>query len=350
MWRTILLTAAFAALIACNGKQKKTEETTTVEYVSVEPEQIEDKPGVTLGIQRRTTLAFLDVIERSPNAKSVTKITSNENKKLQIGPPVPSPVAAEIVYRIIESDEQGQVYSNIWKQKVGSAGRTRVTFGKALNLFPAYTRDGKYIIYSSNTNSEKHRLLRIRVGGGGGKTMVTRSSAEDYAPSTSPDNNTIAYTSIPPNAMLPQIWTIELSSGLPTQLREGSWPHVSPDGEKIVYLRQDSQSGRYQIWTLNIDGGEETQLTQNTTYDALGPRWSPDGKWIVFMTNEQRNSERKFHFDLWLMTADGGKKTQLTTNGSEDFFPRWDHEGKSIYFLSNRGGQWNIWRLNPILP
>ncbi len=180
--------------------------------------------------------------------------------------------------------------------------------------------------------------------------MVTRTQAADWLPSTSPDGKTVAYSSIPPNAREPQIWTIDLTSGLPTQLREGVEPHISPDKETIVYVRKDASSGKAQLWQIDIDGGQETQMTQNTDHDCFDPHWSPDGKWIVYCSNEGKDANKVRNFDLWLMTAAGRKRTQLTTNGSLDDFPRWSYDGKSIYFRSNRGGQWNIWRLNPILP
>ena len=53
--------------------------------------------------------------------------------------------------------------------------------------------------------------------------------------------------------------------------------------------------------------------------------------------------------DIWIMRADGSQKTQLTTNGSDDVGPCWDRAGKFIYFLSNRGDAWNIWRFEPVL-
>ena len=140
-----------------------------------------------------------------------------------------------------------------------------------------------------------------------------------------------------------------MSGTLPTQLREGKAPQISPDGERILFVRTQSVNEPNQIWVMNIDGGAETQLTQNMDYDALNPKWSPDGQWIVFSSNEGLDSKGRRNYDIWLMDADGSKKTQLTTNGSRDDTPCWDHTGTSIYFRSNRGGNWNIWRFEPIM-
>jgi TolB protein len=98
---------------------------------------------------------------------------------------------------------------------------------------------------------------------------------------------------------------------------------------------------------MNIEGSGETQLTQNTDYEIFSARWSPDGKWITYASNEGLDSQQRHNLDIWLMTPDGSKRTQLTTNGSYDDSPCWDSKGEYIYFRSNRGGAWNIWRVKP---
>jgi TolB protein len=99
---------------------------------------------------------------------------------------------------------------------------------------------------------------------------------------------------------------------------------------------------------MNIDGSTETQLTQNTDYDAVDPKWSPDGRLIVYASDEGLDSRKNRNYDIWVMSSDGSHKTQLTTNGSRDDAPCWNHTGDTIYFRSNRGGAWNIWRFQPI--
>lgn len=322
-------------------------ETVSIELVSFEPQPT--AKGVKLAIIRKPTLAYLELIERSPNVKSVTRITNNEDKALQIGPPILSPIEDVLVYRVFIEEQTGSSYSNIWRTTVGSVGKTRVTYGKWRDLFPSFTPDGQYLIFSSNRTTANPTLWRIKLSGGGGITNITNTLSEDYSSVVSPDGKVIAYTSNPPEAEEPQIWTININGNLPTQLREGETPRISPDAKKILFVRKDKISGSKQIWSMSIDGGDETQLTQNVDYDAIDPKWSTDGKWIVFSSNEGMDSKKRRNYDIWLMTEGGSKKTQLTTNGSRDDSPYWSHDGKFIYFRSNRGGTWNIWRFELIM-
>lgn len=63
--------------------------------------------------------------------------------------------------------------------------------------------------------------------------------------------------------------------------------------------------------------------------------------------SDEGKADGKQNWDIWLMPADDfGKRIQLTLNGSVDDNPVWDRNGNAIYFRSNRGGKWNVWRLD----
>ncbi len=289
----------------------------------------------------RTYRAYLEIIERSPNVKSVSKITNYADPTLSIGKFSLSYDGKGIIYTLI-INEKGKVFSNLWKINIGSLTKSKITSGKWRDITPSYDRDGKYVYFSSNRNSLKLSIWKIRAEGGGGITKITNSLSEDFEPSAG--DTYIAYSSNIPNAETTQIWTINKNGSLMTQLKEGHSPSVSPDSNKILFVRKDPYTGKDQIWMMNKDGTGETLLSTNNKVNDKDPSWSADGKYIVFSSDEGVDSTGKHNFDIWIMRADGSGRTQLTTNGSHDDEPVIDSQGKYIYFRSNRGGFWNIWR------
>jgi len=109
-------------------------------------------------------------------------------------------------------------------------------------------------------------------------------------------------------------------------------PHISPDGQHVVYtvgeVDLDNNRVLHHIW-LAATGAKRSprQLTQATKSDRH-PRWSPDGKIILF------DSTRSGTNQLWTIAAGGGEARQLThlsTGASEG---TWSPDGKQIAFVS----------------
>ena len=63
------------------------------------------------------------------------------------------------------------------------------------------------------------------------------------------------------------------------------------------------------------------------------PYWSPDGRQIVFDAFSPEDS----HFHIWMIDADGGTPRRLTTQAGDEHVPTWSHDGRWIYFTSDRG-------------
>ena len=101
---------------------------------------------------------------------------------------------------------------------------------------------------------------------------------------------------------------------------EGTWISldVIPDGQSIVFdLLGD-------LYTIPITGGTATRLTDGIAHD-MGPRFSPDGREIVFV------SDRSGDDNVWLMAADGSDVRPLSKGvGSAYMSPEWTPDGNYI--------------------
>ena len=115
---------------------------------------------------------------------------------------------------------------------------------------------------------------------------------------------------------------------------KGTWISldVSPDGQHIVFdLLGD-------IYTMPITGGRATAITHGLAFDAQ-PRYSPDGKRIVFV------SDRSGGENVWLMNADGKDTLALTTGNINMYVsPTFSPDGKSVV-VSRSGGTFGTAKL-----
>ncbi len=109
-------------------------------------------------------------------------------------------------------------------------------------------------------------------------------------------------------------------------------PQISPDGKLVAYVvgsvSLENNSIASCIWLAPTDGkGKPRQLT-NTSKKDRHPRWSPDGKHLLFESNRGGSGQ------LWVISLDGGEAKQLTSLSTEASSAIWSPDGKHIAFVS----------------
>ena len=75
------------------------------------------------------------------------------------------------------------------------------------------------------------------------------------------------------------------------------------------------------------------------------PQLSPDGKWIAYEVGVVDLAANKTVRHIWVVSAEGGEPRQLTRGDGSDTRPRWSPDGKSLAFISTRGGKSQVWIL-----
>jgi dipeptidyl aminopeptidase/acylaminoacyl peptidase len=109
-------------------------------------------------------------------------------------------------------------------------------------------------------------------------------------------------------------------------------PQASPDGRKIVYVVTDvdlaANSTRSSLWIADANApGNGRPLTNAGKKDAH-PRWSPDGKRVLFQSN------RSGSMQLWVIDVDGGEARKLTDVSTDASNGLWSRDGRRIAFVS----------------
>ena len=259
----------------------------------------------------------------------------------------------------------------------------------------AWSADGKALYYSM-----RGRIWLQRVDGDEAE-QVTAGDGYDYQPDLSPDGRYLVFSRRLDDAI--ELVIRDLKSGKESPLTQDGAGNLearwSPDGKKIAYVTT-ADSGNFHIAIADRDGGAwnsrrwrpertapESRYYYARTDHELSPAWSPDGKDLVFVSNEDvthgtgrivrqaadlsappqilRDEETNWkarpefspdgkrisyssyfgrqRHQLWMTTAaPGGFPTPFTYGDFDATGARWSRDGSRIAFVSNETGDLHI--------
>lgn len=138
-------------------------------------------------------------------------------------------------------------------------------------------------------------------------------------------------------------------------------PAISPDARSVAYLQRETNWKEnefvWQLWRVNVAGGETVQLTRGKK-SASPPQWSPDGRWLAFLTEreayvveplaavqkdvEAKDADKGDAADaakpaakqIWVIRPDGGEAWPLTKSETNVETFHWAKDGRSILFTA----------------
>ena len=114
---------------------------------------------------------------------------------------------------------------------------------------------------------------------------------------------------------------------------------LSPDGTRIAFVSR--RSGHSNLWLSNRDGSQARQLTTLVGWRVGSPCWSADGSSIAFDA-----IERGGYWSLYVVAADSSPIIRpVLSDRFNNVRPAWLHDGKWIYFASDRTGDYQIWKV-----
>jgi len=248
--------------------------------------------------------------------------------------PVVSPDGKWIAFTRFSSYDSADIF--LWS----ALDRTekRLTFDRTDLQGLAWNRDSLSVIFSSN-RAGVYQLWKINIDGSG-MVPVSTSGESAIQPATSRDGKLIVYADA---SLRSQLLKIPTSSEKPAGIavshstRVSHSAQFSPDGTKIAFV--SDRGGSWELWVSDNDGENARQITDFHTSSVGSPRWSPDGKMIVFDARPEGRSS------IYVISDSGGAPRRLSSANSEDKQPTWAPDGEWIYFNSNRDGEMHLWKM-----
>jgi serine/threonine-protein kinase len=217
----------------------------------------------------------------------------------------------------------------------------KVTYEPSMEIHPALSPDGRFLAYAGG-NSQRTRIYVRQVSGGRPTLLTGDSTAVEVSPSWSPDGTRILF------ANQRGLFSVSASGGAPLQEAPARpsgpviWSQWSPDGRTIAYVAADS------IW-LKASGAAPRFLATSTS--LTGCRWSPDGTKLVCVGGNAYFLMVGALFGnlapswIELFDARSGAKTVMGDSTGINHSPVWSPDGRFVYFVSDREGPTDIYRL-----
>ena len=212
---------------------------------------------------------------------------------------------------------------------------------EGLELYPAFSPDGKQIVYARDTGDGKPDLY-LKLLGGGPPLRLPATQSGNLNPAWSPDGLQIAFLrrsgDVERVFVMSALGGAERFLGEITQhrsaLRALTW---SPD-QKALTITSYIDGTTSALWSLPLDGSPRKQLTSPPAgHGDLAPAYSPEGRVLAFIRTKGSTAE------LFVMEKPGQERPVLTGRVVDSL--AWTADGQSILFTTAAFNNRGLWRI-----
>jgi dipeptidyl aminopeptidase/acylaminoacyl peptidase len=245
-------------------------------------------------------------------------------------------VAYAVRTRMLKEDKNEQ---RLWMISIHGGDAIPMTAEGVSSSHPRWSPDGKYLAFLSTRNAGKPQVwLLNRLGGEAVALTETVQGVNDFE--WSPDSTRLVLILQDPKPE--DIETAKEKDKEKDKEKPAAKPKTPPPYViDRLQFKQDIvgylDHRRDHLYVFDVASKKTTQITSGD-FDDNEPAWSPDGKSLAFSSNRSTDPDRNYNSDIWVVAADNSDKgahlIQVTTNPGSDRAPSWSPDGKWLAYVT----------------